>query len=112
MEDLIQRLKKWNKKPHSQHAHKKGVVEAPPTTLDLDLASPTDSESMKIQTKTSAKFQLKRPRWSSNDEKLSRKGASVTRYEKSKVDHIEFLTKCAFYLQKICDLGTTVSTFS
>ena len=44
MEDLIQRLKKWNKKPHGGHAHKKGVGEAPPTTLDLDLASPTDSE--------------------------------------------------------------------
>ena len=90
MEDLIQRLKKWNKKPHGNHAYKKGVVEAPPTTLDLDLASPTDSESMKIQTKTSAKFQLKRPRWSSNDEKLSRKGASVTRYENRKLTFIDF----------------------
>ena len=87
MEDLIQRLKKWNKKPH--HAHKKGVIEAPPsTTLDLDLASPTDSESMKIQTKASAKFQLKRPRWSSNDEKLNRKGASVTRYENRKLTNV------------------------
>ena len=70
MEDLIQRLRKW-KKPS-----KKG-------RLDLDLVSPTNSEVSEVQqqqqvvtttTKQKAKFQLKKPRWTSSDGLASKKG--------------------------------------
>ena len=73
MEDLIQRLRKWNKKPNS--AKNKGVV-------DLDLASPTSPEALKSQSKPASKFQLKRPRWTSNDGLASghKKGPITTRH--------------------------------